>query len=194
MSKLKLSAGVLLILISISLIFSIVFFGHFTGNRAGRVEVNSKIEANFLKDEKSEVVLLFFGYVGCQAICTPALDIIQNLYKEYNLKTEDNSLQVIFINLLSELEPNSVDAFAKSFNKDFKGEYLTKSEIYKISRDFKVYFSPSLTNKYELSHTAYIYLLIKDENSYNMKYIYTSYPPQKDEILKDLLEVNKILN
>ncbi len=194
MSKLKLISGIFLILLSISLIFSIVFFGHFTGNRAGRVEVNNQIKTDFLKYEKSEIVLLFFGYVGCQSICTPALNIIQNIYKDYNLKTEDNSLQVIFINLLSELEPSSVDIFAKSFDKDFKGKYLNKQEIYKISREFKVYFSPSLTNKYELSHTAYVYLLLKDKHSYNMKYIYTSYPPQKEEILKDLLEVNKILN
>ena len=67
---------------------------------------------------------------------------------------------------------NHFDLFAKYFNKNFNGIYLSRKEILDIDRDFGVFFSRDLNEKTELNHTDHIYLILKSLESKVLKTLY----------------------
>jgi len=181
--------GYFLILFSL---FSILIIGvpqFYSSNNSGRIDKEIDLKLNFLKNEKAEVVILYFGYVGCDTICVPSLSELDEIYKEID-KTKTS---VYFINLLDIIEKDLPNLFASHFNKDFKGVYLDKSELLKVTKMLNVVYTKSFTNSYELNHAGYLYILQKDKEnkSYKQKYIYTTRPFAKTIIVED---IKKLLN
>ncbi|APW64781.1 MULTISPECIES: SCO family protein [Arcobacteraceae] len=184
MSKKKLFLGILLIIISFTMIAFINFIYLFSDS--GKIQKELNVNFKFLKEEKKDIAILYFGYTGCSNICIIALNQLNNLYKTIDKKR----VSVYFINLLTNADKNLTNDYVKSFNKDFTALNFSKQELFKITTKLKVNFAPSLLNKEEINHTGFLYLFQKNDKGYKQKYVYTNTPYDIDLIKKD---INKIL-
>jgi protein SCO1/2 len=163
----------------------------FSLSNSGRIDKRIDTNVSFLQNEKADIVLVYFGYVGCNNICIPSLTEINTIYS----KLEDkNNVSIYFVNLLNNVDSNMPQQLASAFNKDFKGIYLKDEELKKVTSLFDVVYTKSLLYDYELNHPGYLYLLEKDDskNSYKQKYIYTTRPYAVDFIVKDINKLLKI--
>ncbi len=188
MSFYKRLFGYFLIVFSLLVIVLIGFPQIYSSNSSGRIDKEIDVDFKYLKDETSDIVLLYFGYVGCDTICVPSMTEINEIYNKINNK----NVKVYFINLLDNLDQNLPQLFAEHFNENFKGIYLNKKELLKVTSQLNVVFSKSLVDKYELNHAGYLYILQKDDtnNGYKQKYIYTTRPFKQNIIVED---INKLL-
>ena len=185
MSKKKIIFGILLILITFSMIFIVAIPNIYSNNTAGKVYKEIKTDFHFLENEKKPHVLLYFGYVGCYTVCPPALNEISQIYE--NL--DKNKFSVYFINLQINTPKENVDQFAKVFNKDFKGIYLDKKQISEIISKLNVKYLPSIVNNNEIDHSGFLHYLEKNNNKFYQKFIYTTKPFDIDYIIKDLKSI-----
>ena len=179
------------VVIFLILIFTIPLVLVYLFNDAdnGKVVINKELKAEFLKDNDTKVIVLFFGYVGCIDVCTPILEKLNKIYMSEVLKDKQNDFQIVFVNLTPKVEPQQADLFAKAFNDSFKGLYLTQEELFSIDRKFSVYFSDGLFDKSELTHTDYIYLIQQDKpQRYILKNMYTNNPLHEKVLTEDILE------
>lgn len=137
----------------------------------------------FLSESKNEIALVFFGYVGCTSVCEPALMEINNIYKELDNK----KISFYFVNLLTDIEPSSVDYFVKNINPDFEGIYLEKEEIKELQKklNFKFYSTPLASRPIE--HSGFLHVFKKDKSGkFIQKFVYTSRPFNVEGITEDL--------
>lgn len=185
MSKKKLFYGILLIIISFFMIAFINFVYLFSDS--GKIKKEVAVDFKFLKKETKPIVLLYFGYTGCSNICIIALNQINNLYK-----TIDNKrVSVYFIDLLTNVEKDLTNKYAKSFNKEFVGLNFSKPDLLKITGKLRVNFATSLLDKDEINHTGFLYLFEKKDDYYIQKYVYTNTPYDIKLIKKDVDNILK---
>lgn len=186
MSKKKTIFGILLILITFSTLIIAVIPNLYSNNSAGKMYKEVETNFHFLKNEKKDHVLLYFGYVGCTTICPPALNEISQIYN----KLDKNKFAIYFINLQENTPKENVDQFAKVFHKNFKGIYLNKKEISEIISKLNVKYLPSMIDNNEIDHSGFLHYL-KKNNNYNFfqKFIYTTRPFDIDFIVKDLKSI-----
>lgn len=185
MKKRKLILGIALIIITFSILFIIIFPSIYSNNSAGRFEKQVEVDFKFLKNEKKPIVLVFFGYVGCTNICEPALKEISKIYN----KTDQDKTSFYFVNLLSDVIPESVDDYVKAFNQKFNGVYLNPKEIDDITSKLNVLYIPSMLDKNVIDHSGFLYLFTNENGIYKQKYIYTTSPFDIEYISND---INKI--
>ena len=182
MSFTKKIFGVFLLLFAFSLIILIGMPQLYMGKDAGKITKEDSLALEFLKDEKAKVVLLYFGYAGCETICTPALQEITQIYEKVNSK----NLSVYFINLLESTPEDVVLSFAKYFHEDFHGIYLNSKQLQKLQNEINITFTKSPISQGELNHAGHLYLLQKDDKTYKQKFIYTTKPYNTKLILEDI--------
>lgn len=167
---------------------SLLFATHSTG----KIEINQKINAPYLQSSQQELILVFFGYVGCVKVCTPILHQLDDLYDSNSFKPYKSSVGFNFINLMPELEPLQPDIFAKSFNPQFRGVYLPQKELMNIDRELGVFFSKNLTAPGEIDHSDNLYLVKREKNgTLALKSIYTMHPLNHDMLINDISELLK---
>ena len=159
----------------------------FSSNSQGAIEVNKSLEASFIKSDK-KFVLVFFGYVGCKDVCTPLLQELNSFYESKEFETLKEYVEIMFVNLTPEIEKFQPDLFAKFFNKDFKGIYLSKKETLNIERVFGVYFSKNLSDKTQLNHTDNIYLIENNRDNKILKTIYLTHPLKTKKLINDIIQ------
>ncbi len=183
------SIGIVLLFISF---IALSFFGsfYFASQTKGGIEVNKRVNADFIVSDKKNI-LLFFGYFGCKDVCTPILQELATLYESQEFATIKKDVAILFINLTPATQPQQVDLFAKFFNNNFQGIYLSQKELLNIDRTFGVYFSQSLNDKTEFNHTDYIYLLENTTDTKILKKIYSAHPLQIKQLINDITLQNK---
>ncbi len=186
--SLKITAVVLIFLFFLSAPFLQSFL--FSTHSEGAIIVNKTIQADFVKSDK-KIVLLFFGYVGCQKVCTPFLTKLSSIYESKEFQSVQNDIDVIFVNLTPDVEEFQADLFAKFFNKNFKGVYLSKKELFAIDRKFAMFFSQSINEKSELNHTDYLYLIDNANDKKALKNIYSTHPLRKQQLINDIISLKK---
>jgi protein SCO1/2 len=142
---------------------------------------NGTISPPFLDHETSKVALLYFGYVGCTAICIPALNELSPLYRKITAKNRDVSFY--FVNLNPTQSADWPDAFAKSFHPDFHGIYATLNEVNTLERDFNLAVSE---NNGEMGHSSNLYLMVRKNHRYVLERIYMTHPYPEKQILHDI--------
>ncbi|WP_455755718.1 SCO family protein [Sulfurimonas sp.] len=160
----------------------------FSSKTEGRISINKEVKADFIKSDK-KVVLVFFGYVGCVDVCTPILYELDNLYKSDGFQNIKDDVEILFVNLTPEVREFQPDLFAKFFNNNFIGVYLSKKETLSIDRNFGVFFSRDLSDKTELNHTDYVYLIDNSSKLKILKSINTAHPLNKIKIIDDIISV-----
>lgn len=186
-------AGICLTLISLGLIPVFPLLG-LIGAFGNQVDQDKEITASFLADAQADTMLVSLGYVGCTSTCPITLATLRTVYISYTQLYSRASLDVMFIGIpipgQIALE-DEVDLYAKHFHKDFKGYGLTGDVMNRTLQEFGASFSPLLTNPQELSHTSFIYLLQKVDDTWILKHTYTDYPPKSAVILNDLLALRE---
>lgn len=179
---LKIAAIFALFLLFIPLFQSMIF----QGTTAGKIYINKEIKVQFLNSSEKKLALVFFGYYGCADVCTPFLEKMSKIYESDSFKPYKKDIDVFFINLNPNVKKNNPDEFAKYFNSNFKGVYLTRDEVMKIDRNFGLYYAESLKNKYDMEHTDSIYLLKKNNIDFVLKYIYFNRLFNADTLVQDI--------
>jgi protein SCO1/2 len=177
----------LLLIIAVSILI-MVLPTLFTKN-ISRISSGKVIDLPLILNDEKEIKLLFFGYSGCINICTPRLQAINELYSALDEETKKR-VGVEFLDISVPDDTTLPAEFAFSFNKEFKGIYLSQEILRTYTKEFKVFFSPSLIDKIEFDHTSNLYLVKKSKNKKEIRYIYNAYPYDFEQIkldIKDLL-------
>ena len=174
--------GYFLIVFSLLFIILIGFPQIYSNNSSGRIDKEVALDLNFLKQENSPIVLLFFGYVNCGDICAPAMRELNKIYEQLN----QSKTKVYFLNILNSTNQELPKPYAQSFNKNFKGIYLNPLEIKEVSS--KLNLSLSYIDNKKVSHTGHLFILEKnlDKKGYYLKYIYTTRPFDEKSIINDI--------
>jgi protein SCO1/2 len=171
---LKLSFGIFLIFFSLFVIVAIGLPILYDSKEAGRV---SKVIKNIeLNNSDNRVVLLYFGYVGCDTICIPSLSDMSKILNKSKYKPK-----IYFANLYSNVSDESVKGFVNFVDRDI--DYKNGEEALKLARELGVTFVPLSES---IEHLGHLYLLVKSDKGYETKYIYTTRPFNIELVLKDI--------
>lgn len=172
--------------------FSFVLFQNLlfssTNLQNSKFVINKEIDSHILDSIQKENVILFFGYVGCTDVCTPLLQELNTMYSLDTFSELHDSTDIVFVNLIPELKPDQAQLFASFFNDNFIGLHLSKQELYSIDRKFSLFYTPSLSDKNELSHSDSIYLLKKINGTFMLKNIYMTHPFNPNQLIQDIKE------
>lgn len=173
--------GSILLLSAVLFLMLFPLFGHFLDKSGSTVHMEKKgIQPWFLEKEGSKAVYIYFGYVGCTSICIPSLNELSPLYTKIQSKSDKTAFY--FVNLNPTQPHEWVEPFAKSFHSDFKGVYATVNQTNTLERDFNL----AVTDGDEMSHSSNLYLMVRENNGYVLKRIYTTHPYAEKVILEDI--------
>lgn len=167
------------------LVFAGLFFlpAFFKGQ--GFVSVEHPVQSRVFERFDKENLLVFFGYVGCTDICIPRLGELAAMYGSLS-EAQKAKVDVVFINITQLSDPEQPGLFSRSFDPSFKGVYLEQKALHRLMVEFKARYAPSLLDKEEYDHTAFLYLLQKEKKGYTIKGIFTNIPFNKDVIIAHL--------
>ena len=164
----------------------------FSNRSTGKITINEQLSAPYLLGSDKQYMLVFFGYVGCTKVCTPILHELDAMYESKNFDVIRDRVELVFVNLMPELEPDQPDLFAKSFNPHFRGIYLTQSELMNIDRELGVFFSKSISDTTELDHSDHLYLVEKKKDgTLVLRSIYTTHPIVRQFVIDDISLLRK---
>lgn len=182
--KTKLQSASMILLVLIVSILIMIMPTFFTKG-ISRVELNREVNLPLILNDDKEVKILFFGYSGCTDICTPRLYSIDKFYNRLDADIK-KKVGVEFLDISIPRDKELPARFAEFFNPDFKGIYLSRKTLRDYTKVFDVFFSPSLIDETEYVHTSNIYLVKKDKNKKELRYIYNSYPYDFKQISLDI--------
>lgn len=185
--KKKIYASLLLLFV-IALSILIMILPSFTTKGISRVSLEKELKLPLILNDDKEVKLVFFGYSGCSDICTPRLQSLSTFYNSLSEETKQKT-SIEFVDISIPADKTLPNIFAKIFNKDFKGIYLDKNTVRAYTKAFQVYFSKSLLDEKEFDHSTNLYLVKKENNVKYLKYVYTSYPFDFQQIHSDIEEL-----
>lgn len=179
--------GIALIAVMLSILLVFPFLGtFFSGSSKGTAFGENTISPFFLENERSHIVFVYFGYVGCTKICTPALEEISKAYPEFK-KIEPN-VKVYFVNLNPNQPSDAPDMFAKAFHNEFQGVYATQEQIDTLAQAYNL----AITGKNnEMGHSASLFMFVKKSSGYVLKNIYSTHPYPTKQIIIDLQKVQQ---
>ena len=175
----------ILFFLAVPLVQSLIF----SSKTTGVIKVNKEVNAHFIKSKKKNI-LIYFGYVGCADVCTPFLYKLSDLYESELFKKLKDDTDVFFVNLTPNEEPFQADLFAKFFNKNFKGIYLSKKDILGLDRNFELFFSDNLSDKTKLNHTDNLYFIKNNPDSIILKSIYFTHPLRNEQLINDMIKID----
>ena len=178
--------GILLLVIIISLL--VVILPTFFTKGFSRISLQQKLELPLVLNDSKDIKLVFFGYSGCVDICTPRLQAISKFYNTLDEETKEK-LGVEFLDISTPGDKTLPQSFASYFHKDFKGIYLEKTILREYTRAFNVYFAQSLMDTTEFDHTSNLYLIKKNKDTKELRFIYTAYPFDFKQIKLDIKEL-----
>lgn len=153
----------------------------FSESKQGKVVMDEEISLPFIIEKNKKVVLIYFGYLGCQTICTPSLKEIAEIYKEVD-KADD----VVFYFIDISKESGDLDAFVHYFHQDFRGLHLSHESRQTLMKDLRAYSSDSLRGDGEMSHTGYLYLIGQEQKKFSLRAMYFTRPFDIKSIVKDI--------
>lgn len=178
--------SLLLLVILVSLL--VMALPAFHTKELSRILLTQEINLDLLLDAEQDVELLFFGYAGCVDVCTPRLSDLGKWYASLSEKTRER-VGFKFLDLSVPKQRELPMEFAKAFHPDFQGIFLSESELRRYTKAFSVYFSSSLTQHNEFNHTAHLYLLKRDSRGKRVRFVYSAYPYDFQQIASDIKEL-----
>ncbi len=153
-----------------------------------RVELKQDLDLELILDKKHNIELVFFGYAGCNKICTPRLEALGEWYAQLSDETQ-KYFGLKFLDISMRKDTSLPESFAKAFHEEFEGVFLDKDVVRHYTKAFRVYFSPSLLDKNEIDHTSHLYLVKRDSKGKQLRFIYTAYPYDFKQIQSDIQEL-----
>ena len=170
------------------MLFRSMIIPTFFTNGISRVAIHKEVNLPLILNDDKDVALVFFGYSGCSDICTPRLYSINEIYNSLHVDVKKR-VDVEFLDVSVPVDNTLPVRFAAFFNPDFKGIFLNSKILREYTRAFDVYFSQSLSDTTEYDHTSNLYLLKKTDIKKELRYIYSSYPYDIDQINLDIKEL-----
>ena len=153
-----------------------------------RVELRQDFELDLILDKKHDIELIFFGYAGCVAVCTPRLESLGKWYSTLPKETQERvGLKLLDLSIPDDRD--LPDDFAKAFHEKFEGIFLDQDIIRVYTKVFSVYFSTSMLDSSELDHTAHLYLVKRSKEGKQLRFIYIAYPYDLEQIQSDIEEL-----
>jgi len=153
-----------------------------TESRQGKVSLDENIELPFNVKNEVEVILLYFGYVGCKTICIPSLEEIALISDEFS---DSKRVEFYFVNIAK--NSDGAKEYAHYFHNKLIGLDLEQNETFKLMGDLKAYSSDSLRGDDEMSHTGYLYLIKNSgQQNFELKYMYYTRPFDTKSIVTDI--------
>jgi protein SCO1/2 len=170
--------------------FWIILFISFTQSTWAKIPtaiVDTPISAPYLNVGTKEYMLVFYGYVGCTHVCTPVLENLARFYQSKEFTPYKSMIELVFVNLLSEVSQEQPDQFAKGFNPQFIGVHLSPKELQSLDKELSVYFAKQKGDVFELDHSDFVYLIHrKSDKSLSLVNIYMTHPFDGAFVVRDL--------
>ncbi len=185
----RLKISIALSVVIVLCVFALLAFNNENAINKGRLHVHKPVVFPEGTPDLEKHTLVFFGYVGCPTVCTPRLQEITEIYKDFVEKSQTDKLSVLFINLQSTMSTQEADVYAKSFHPEFKGVTYEKQSLLTTLRMFQAYYSHSLLDSDEIEHTQFLYFVHKGtSDNYYLNNIYINTPYDKDTVVNDLIK------
>lgn len=172
-----------LIFLAFVLILSLAFPALSDSDHAGRSEDRREVDFPFFKRESSDLMLVYFGYVGCTRVCTPALNDLADIHRELQKRHNKHTPSVWFVSMIPEMDSSSVQSWAEHFDKGFKSYAPTEKELAQMVHTLNLVYTKMGV---EAEHMPYVYLIRKKGKTYELMYIYTTSPYNRSLLLKDI--------
>jgi protein SCO1 len=153
-----------------------------------RIESKKSFELSHILSENRDVEIVFFGYSGCKDICSPRLESLGRFYNGADAELKKH-FGLVFVDISSPEDKELPQRFAKYFHKDFRGVYLDKVVLREYTKAFDVFYAEQLMDSLEYDHTANLYIVKKENNMKEIRYVYTAYPYDFKQIQLDLEEL-----
>lgn len=183
----RLRASFLLFLILFISVLIVILPSIFTKG-VSRIELKQNVDLELILDGSDDIELVFFGYSGCHTICAPRLQALAQWYVSLEEKEQKN-ITIKFLDLSVPQDKTLPDSFAKAFHEDFKGVFLNSNILKTYTKTFQVYFSSSLFDSTKIDHTAHLYLVKKDKQGKQLRFIYTAFPYDFKQMQLDIQEL-----
>ena len=126
-------------------------------------------------------LLVFFGYAGCEDVCTPRLFELADIYRGFG-EQQQRDTDVVFVNITSLSDPELPGLFAASFHPDFRAITPEKEALHRLMRTFTARYAPSLRQNGTIDHTAFLYLLKRQTTGYAINGILVQTPFRAESI------------
>ena len=112
---------------------------------------------------RGKVVILFFGYTHCPAVCPTTLGTLASAYKA--LGDEAKDLQVVYVTV----DPERDDAkrlkeYLGAFDKTFVGGTGTEAQLSAVRKAYGISAQKIAEEKggYKYGHSSFVYLIDRD--------------------------------
>jgi protein SCO1/2 len=119
-----------------------------------------------LSDQRSQVILLSFGYTHCPDVCPTTLAQFKLI--KSGLENDSDSVRFVFVTADPERDtPERLKLFLGSFDPDFTGLSGSRPDLEPVWKNYGVYQerqAPDSTGNYVVDHTARIYAIDKRGN------------------------------
>ena len=109
-----------------------------------------------LKSLEGELALVFFGFTNCPDVCPLTLSRLSETYRTLG---EPADLQIVFITVDPEDEPEQTQQYAAAFHPSFVGLSGTSSELAAATKRFFV--AANSVGDRQFAHTDAVYVLSK---------------------------------
>ncbi|MBI5965257.1 MAG: SCO family protein [Chloroflexi bacterium] len=148
-------------------------------------------EVFHLSDQRSRIVLLFFGYTFCPDVCPATLAELNTALN--NIPDGADLVQVVFVSVDPDRDtPQITQEYVTRFNPSFIGLSGPMDDLEKIWQDYDIFREVVKTDSglATVNHTARVLLIDKDGN---MRLSYAFGTPVEDIVfdLKLLLEASR---
>ncbi|MFU1904962.1 SCO family protein [Bordetella avium] len=113
---------------------------------------------------KGKIVLMFFGYVGCQDNCPETLTQLSSVLK--HLGEAAKNVRLVYVSLDPQRDtPDIVQAYANTFNKPTIGLSGTDKQIEELARRYQVAYQAETpqpgADHYAITHSQEVYIFDK---------------------------------
>ncbi len=110
-------------------------------------------ERNFL----GKVTLLYFGYTNCPDVCPTTLYNLDRIFKQMGGDAAD--VQVLFVTVDPDRDtPDVLNQYTALFGNNIVGLRGDADALYSLARRYRVVFSVVKTPRYEVTHSAAVYV------------------------------------
>ena len=183
----KVHSSLIIVLVLIVSVLVMILPTFFTKG-VSRVELRQELQLPLILNDDKDIKILFFGYAGCADVCTPRLQDLATFYSTLDKETKKR-VGLEFLDISLPADKSVTHSFANFFNKNFKGIYLSEDVLRTYTKAFRVYFAQSLLDEREFDHSTNLYLIKKNKNKKELRYIYSSYPFDFKQIILDIEEL-----
>jgi len=110
-----------------------ISFGSNIYSDYGVITLDRKIESRVFDNFNEDILLIFFGYVGCRDVCPPKMAEIAAIYDKIEKKKH---VGLLFVNLTDLRDTQLAQEFASVFHKDYRALQMSRRELERLKNEF----------------------------------------------------------